>query len=61
MPIWRKDIELSKYSKYKAKNGLSKNGTSGKHACVAHSLTVTTSSPRRSGRRTEGVQRSEGS
>ena len=35
MPIWHKDIELSKYSKYKAKNGLSKNGTSSKHARVA--------------------------
>ena len=35
MPIWREDIELSKYSKYKAKNGLSENGTSSECAHVA--------------------------
>ena len=39
MLIWHKDIELSKYSKYKAKNGLSENGTSSECAHVACSLT----------------------
>ena len=38
MPIWCEDIELSKYSKYKAKNGLSENGTSSERAHVACSL-----------------------
>ena len=39
MLMWCKDKELSKYNKYKVKNGLSENGTSSECARVAHSLT----------------------
>ena len=35
MPMWCEDKELSKYNKYKAKNGLSENGTSSERARVA--------------------------
>ena len=38
MPMWREDKELSKYNKYKVKNGLSENGTSSEHARVARLL-----------------------
>ena len=36
--MWCEDKELSKYNKYKAKNGLSENGASSEHARVARSL-----------------------
>ena len=38
MPIWRKDKELSKYSKCKAKMDLTKIGTSSERARIARSL-----------------------
>ena len=38
MLMWCKDKELSKYNKYKVKNGLSENGTSSERARIACSL-----------------------